>query len=37
MPLRTRKIQTKIHKMTVFNISETRRDRKNLVSDSPQN
>ena len=29
-----RKIQTKIHKMTVFSISETRRDRKNPASDS---
>ena len=32
IPLRT--IQTKILKMIVFNISETRRDRKILVSDS---
>ena len=29
-----RKIQTKISKMTDFNISETRRDRKNSASDS---
>ena len=27
------KIQTKIHKIAVFRIPETRRDRKNLASD----
>ena len=35
-----RKIQTNIHKMTVSNVSETRRDRKKPASDSksaPQN
>ena len=35
-----REIQTKILKMTVFNFSETKRDRKNPTSDlksAPQN